>query len=374
MLLTFLLVLLPLFPFIDARTDQLDNRANYLRKMKKDTYFQNDGDQGLISTGMMKPFDMSENGLGFGDWINQYNATASSGRLGLNGVDAILRVSTFSDSDDLYSTDDNEDAPFTNNSDPNASSDLVGWNNGATAVSAKRSGTITFKIPDTTHVGDTLFLFLSRTDGILPLELENWNRGAECFKSFNRQSNCMREVNCIVRDGPFCREFKRGNESGTGKDLATVVFYRHVEDNDPCEWTLNLPGSLTPSCSNVHILTVYKVVSVPNVNRAQPILRVAGTSCDRKRESEFPSVYGEEGNLVLLSQSFDDNAVLGQFRPPDGTDLVGWINDLDEAGFLYGKKLSRSGLTGNLVTQGIGGALCKDALLSLIVNIDNSAV
>ena len=71
-------------------------------------------------------------------------------------------------------------------------------------------------------------------------------------------------------------------------------------------------------------------MSVPNVNRAQPILRVAGTTCDRKRESEFPSVYGEEGNLVLLSQSFDDNAVLGQFQPPGGTDLVGWINDLDE--------------------------------------------
>ncbi|KAL7488242.1 hypothetical protein ACHAW6_013821 [Cyclotella cf. meneghiniana] len=364
MLLKFLLVLLPLSPFIDATTDQLDNRANYLRRMKKDTYFQNDGDQGLISTGMMKPFDMSENGLAFGDWINQYNATASSGRFGFNGVDAILRVSSFSDSDDLYSTDDNVDVPFTNDTDPTASSEIAGWNNGATAVSAKRSGTITFKIPDTTHVGDTLFLFLSRTDGILPLELENWKRGAECFKSFNRQSNCMREVNCIVRDGPFCREFKRGSESGTGKDLATVVFYRHVEDNDPCEWTLNLPGGTT---------TWAIVVSVPNVNRAQPILRVAGTSCDRKRESEFPSVYGEEGNLVLLSQSFDDNAVLGQFRPPDGTDLVGWINDLDEAGFLYGKKLSRSGLTGNLITQGIGGPLCKDVLLSVIVNIDNSA-
>ena len=73
------------------------------------------------------------------------------------------------------------------------------------------------------------------------------------------------------------------------------------------------------------------------MNRAQPILRVAGTSCDRKRESEFPSVYGEEGNLVLLSQSFDDNAVLGQFRPPDGTDLVGWINDLDEVSALTEK-------------------------------------
>jgi hypothetical protein len=72
------------------------------------------------------------------------------------------------------------------------------------------------------------------------------------------------------------------------------------------------------------------VVSVPNVNREQPIQRVAGTSCDRKKESIFPSVYGEQGNVVLLSQSFDDTAMLGQFQPPQGTQLMGWTNELDE--------------------------------------------
>jgi hypothetical protein len=170
MLLKFVLVLLPLSPFTNARTDQLDNRENYLRKLKKDTYFQNDGDQGLISMGMMKTFETSQNGLTFGDWMNHYNATASSGRVGLNGVDGIVRVSTFSESDDLYSTDDDVDAPFTNDSDPIASSETVGWNNGATAVSAKRSGILTFKIPDTTHVGDTLFLFLRCVTDMLSIQ------------------------------------------------------------------------------------------------------------------------------------------------------------------------------------------------------------
>eukprot|EP00804_Cyclotella_cryptica_P007069 CCRYP_014506-RB/>CCRYP_014506-RB protein AED:0.25 eAED:0.25 QI:352/1/1/1/1/1/2/124/153 len=142
-------------------------------------------------------------------------------------------------------------------------------------------------------------------------------------------------------------------------------------------WSVCLQSvSLTTSISrwNLHKWLVEKVVSVPNVNREQPILRVAGTSCDKKRDSVFPSVYGDEGNIVFLSQSFDDTAVLGQFQPPNGTVLLGWINDLDEAGFVYGKKLSRSGLTGNLITQGVGGPLCKDVLLSVIVNIDNSNV
>ena len=34
------------------------------------------------------------------------------------------------------------------------------WNHGATAVSSRKSGTIEFSIPETTHVGDTVFLFL----------------------------------------------------------------------------------------------------------------------------------------------------------------------------------------------------------------------
>lgn len=72
------------------------------------------------------------------------------------------------------------------------------------------------------------------------------------------------------------------------------------------------------------------IVSIPKVNRQQPIQRVAGTSCDRKKHSIFPSVYGDKGNIILLSQAFDDTANIGQFRPPQGTELIAWINDIDE--------------------------------------------
>ena len=56
------------------------------------------------------------------------------------------------------------------------------------------------------------------------------------------------------------------------------------------------------------------------------------------------------------------------FQPPDGTSLLAWIRGTDEAGFLFGKRLSRTGQTGQLVTSGRGGSTCKDALLSIIVN------
>lgn len=106
----------------------------------------------------------------------------------------------------------------------------------------------------------------------------------------------MRAVHCIQRDGPYCSVFRKDGETGNGKDLATVVYYRHVEEDDPCEWTLNLAGksiqvviynrivitltglSLIFTSSIGRTTTWAVVVSVPNVNRETPIQRVAGAS------------------------------------------------------------------------------------------------
>ena len=306
----------------------LDNTTNYLRKLKKDKAGKDD--KGVISAEVIKTFDISENGLGFGDWMRFYDVNSTTERIEAaeNHTDAIeddyemeaIDVEYFDSAlgydmdameDDTNqptpapeSTDSTKDTAYPTSkpigtvnvgfdnsvsdesfesvdidtpapvaspevSSVDAAQEEVAWNHGATSVSSRRSGTITFKIPDTTHIGDTLFLFLrcvkfymiislhllhsifltllyfflqSRTDGVLPLNLPGWNRGAECFKSNNRQQSCMRAVHCIERDGPYCRTFKKDGATGNGKDLATVVFYRHVEEDDPCEWTLNLAG------------------------------------------------------------------------------------------------------------------------------------
>ena len=145
------------------------------------------------------------------------------------------------------------------------------WNHGTTAVTSANDGTIKFFAPTDTQVGDTLFLFLSRTDGLLPLRIDQWTRGSACFKSFNNQDSCMRAVHCVNRDGPYCLEFDPEVGGGNGRDLGTVVFYHHVTAEDPGCWTVKLPGKSTVWA----ILT-----AIPNVNRDRPIFRTRGSSCD----------------------------------------------------------------------------------------------
>jgi hypothetical protein len=145
------------------------------------------------------------------------------------------------------------------------------WNHGATSVTSANDGTIKVYAPEDTQVGDTLFLFLSRTDGLLPLSLDQWNRGAACLKSFNNQDSCMRAAHCVKRDGPYCLEFDQKLGGGDGRDLGTVVFYRHVTEDDPGCWTVELPGKTT----------VWAIVAaISGVNRDRPIFRTHGTSCD----------------------------------------------------------------------------------------------
>ncbi len=148
------------------------------------------------------------------------------------------------------------------------------WNHGATAVTSANSGTIKFDAPTDTQVGDTLFLFLSRTDGLLPLRIDQWERAAACFKSTNKQDSCMTADHCIKRDGPYCLEFDQEAGGGNGRDLGTVVFYRHVTADDPGCWTVELPGK-----SAVWAI----VTAISDVNRDRPIFRKHGVSCDVSR-------------------------------------------------------------------------------------------
>ena len=101
---------------------------------------------------------------------------------------------------------------------------------------------------------------------------------------------------------------------------------------------------------------------------AQTDTVVAGTSCDGASDSVFPSVHGEEDDVLLLSQSFDDTAMKYDFRAPEGTSLLVWTISRDGFGILFGEKLDRTGQTGGHTTRGQGGSKCKDALLSVVVN------
>jgi len=69
----------------------------------------------------------------------------------------------------------------------------------------------------------------------LPMDTDQWTRGAACDKSNNGQHNCFSTSACIAQDGSYCHTFKHGSTgikytySGSGHDLATViVFYPKV--------------------------------------------------------------------------------------------------------------------------------------------------
>jgi hypothetical protein len=231
---------------------------------------------------------------------------------------------------------------------------------------------ITIKVPPNSEIGDMLFLFLSRTDDYLPMTMDGWTTGASCYKTDNEQDNCFSVSDCIWVDGNYCIRFK-GEDGyvGHGLDLVTVLFYRTVIIDTPIAWNMTLRGSQP---------TWAIITAIPNVNAEIPInqtLGVRGTSCDRKYQSVFPSVYGKEDDILLLSQAFDDTASTTDFLAPEGTTRLGYIRSWDEAGFLYGKELRRTGYTGEHITEGLGlgnGAQCKDALLSIVVNVDTPPV
>lgn len=137
------------------------------------------------------------------------------------------------------------------------------------------------------------------------------------------------------------------------------MYFRKVTVDEPCHWNLKLRGNAT---------TWAIMTSISNVNDLNPILSTSNEACDERLEGVFPSVYGKENDVLLLSINVDDKALKQDFQPPDGTSLLAWIRGIDEAGFLFGKRLSSTGQTGQQVTSGRGGSTCKDAMLSIIVN------
>jgi len=165
-------------------------------------------------------------------------------------------------------------------------------------------------------------LFSSSSGGHLPLQLDKWTRGAECFKSHNKQQECFRASHCVERDGPFCVRFR----SGGGNDLGTVMFYQRVTKDDPGCWDVDLQGGSTWAV----------VTAITNVNERDPIRDVSGESCDKSSDSVFPSVLGKENDVLLMSSSFDDPVSVNSFTPPSGASTLGYIRVRGDVSIIVG--------------------------------------
>lgn len=214
--------------------------------------------------------------------------------------------------------------------------------------------------PSGSKAGDLLVLVLHRTDDDLPVKVSGWTRAAECFKHDNGYQ-CSTAADCTAwHDSAknFCRTFAGGLQ---GHDLAQSVFYKKAGSSEPSSYkfNLNLDSTGHPGWA---ILTALRGAATTN-----PIRDWATKGCDNNVDSVFPSVYGVKGDMVLLSQSFDDYVQQSVFGAPPGASTFGYVGKSDETGFLYGKTLTSTGETGTMKTSGAGASSCKDALVSLTI-------
>lgn len=213
--------------------------------------------------------------------------------------------------------------------------------------------------PSGSQSGDLLVLVLHRTDDDLPLFVDGWTRAAECYKRDNGY-NCVTYEDCESwHNGDFCAYF--GDYGRSGHDLAQSIFYKRAGANEPSSYSfdLNVDSNGHPGWA---ILTALR-----GANTSDPIRDWANEGCDGNSDSLFPSVYGVSGDMVLLSQSFDDAVAKSKFGAPSGTTNFGYVSKSDEAGFLFGGVLTSTGETGKMKTSGDGASSCKDALVSLTI-------
>lgn len=211
--------------------------------------------------------------------------------------------------------------------------------------------------PANTQAGDLLVLILHRTDDMLPHALNGWARRAECYKE-NNGYQCQTIANCTTTSGNFCTRFE---SKYTGRDLAQAVFTRTAGSSEPSSYSFNLNQDNTghPGWA---ILTTLR-----GANTSAPVRAWAHKGCDGDIDSLFPSVEGRKGDMLLLSQSFDDKVSKDTFGAPSGMSTLGYIANSDESGFLYGSILTADGPTGIRRTSGSGASDCKDALVSLAI-------
>ena len=246
---------------------------------------------------------------------------------------------TSSDVEAYGYTNDEDDLPPDNEPPVNNGDDIfhVG------TEESYRKGDIIIKSHRNTKVGDLLVLFLHRTDGPVKKDsFDGWTFLAKCEKhptSFGKNS-----TNC--------------DHDGKNTDLGQTALYRVATSNGEKSFDIDMSGS-KPTWA---ILTTLR-----NANVNDPMRDAETRGYDKTSKSRFPSVDGKKGDMLLMSQSFDDKTSESRFQAPHEATQFGYVYGSDETGFLYGKVLTKDGRTGDQTTKGSGDSSSKDAMLSITI-------
>jgi hypothetical protein len=198
---------------------------------------------------------------------------------------------------------------------------------------------------------------LHRTDDLLPYAVNGWTRRAECYKEDNGYQ-CLNIADCSSKSDKFCTRFQNRY---SGRDLSQVVFTRTATSSKPGAFffDMNQDTSGNPGWA---ILTTLR-----GADTSSPVRSWANRGCDNDADSLFPSVNGRKGDMLLLSQSFDDAVSTSTFTAPNGMTTLGYVGRSDESGFMFAGILTQDGPTGVRRTNGPGASSCKDALVSMSI-------
>lgn len=229
---------------------------------------------------------------------------------------------------------------------------------GTTSVWDSNGQGVSLAKPSNTKAGDLMVLVLHRTDSTLPFAVSGWTRRAECYKEDNGYQ-CLNVSDCTTISGDYCTRFQ---SKYRGLDLAQVVFTRTASSSEPTSYSFNMTKDGYVAHPGWAILTTLR-----GANTSSPVRAWANKGCDNDNDSLFPSVDGRKGDMLLLSQSFDDFVSKSTFTAPNGMTTFGYVGNSDETGFLYGGILTADGATGVRRTNGPGASGCKDALVSITI-------
>jgi hypothetical protein len=223
-------------------------------------------------------------------------------------------------------------------------------------------GMVSVTRPPTSKPGDLLVLFVGRSNGYVPLHLGGWTKVTECLKSGPNTPQCITEAHCTKwLDAAHCETF---GDKGPGRDLAQVAYYRYVTSGEPSGYAWSFQGNAPAWVT----LTALRGAAF-----SSPVRAAAGRSQDFSVRSVFPSVGAMAGDMVLLSQSFDDDTQENAFLPPPGTSLFEHVVSAGpsvsdgQTGYVFGGLVKSTGPTGQRPTGGPGGPMNKDLMITLAI-------
>jgi hypothetical protein len=229
-----------------------------------------------------------------------------------------------------------------------------------------QGGNLAINVPPQTKRGDLLLLFVHRTDGPNLWTLNEFRASMPGSSGWNGPL-----ATCAIDN--VAGDFDCGGQQG---DLNQVIYHKRATASDlGARLDLDMPGS-KPAWAVMAAIrgATTSATFTRTIGYGTPQSNGTLNRCDQTGQTRFaPVPDARQGDLLLLSQSFDDGANSpnsvedNDFEAPLGLSRYAYVIDNDEAGHLFGGLVTNDGGTPMYTTTGDGAAHCKDLAISIAI-------